>query len=139
MLEVASTDSRIGAFAVDDAYDDPRTMAQLEIQKSGLTALPYVDRLSDFGFRMINYAFRDEPPVSKRLARTAGVPKLFIQSDDHPALSNQTLQLFIKAPDPKSTLREPQSYRDMSDDDRRNYESQIVNFFLQSIPPTTTH
>ena len=138
VLEVASSDSRIAAFAVDDAYDDPRTMAQLEIQKSGLTALPYVDRLSDFGFRMVNYPFRNEPPVSKRLAKTAGVPKLFIQSDDHPALSHQTLQLFIKAPDPKSTLREPQSYRDMSDDDRRNYESQIVSFFLQSIPPTAT-
>jgi pimeloyl-ACP methyl ester carboxylesterase len=136
VLEVASTDRRIAAFAVDDAYDDPRTMARLEIQKSGLTALPYVGRLSDFGFRMLNYPFRNEPPVSSRLAGTAGVPKLFIQSDDHPALLNQTLGLFIKAPDPKATLREPQSYRDMSDDDRKNYESQIVNFFLQSIPPT---
>ncbi|HXW61831.1 MAG TPA: alpha/beta fold hydrolase [Candidatus Acidoferrales bacterium] len=139
VLEVASTDARVAAFAVDDAYDDPRTMARLEIQKSGLTALPFVDRLSDFGFRMVNYSFRNEPPVSTRLARTAGVPKLFIQSDDHPALSNQTLDLFIKAPDPKSTFREPQSYRDMSDDDRKNYESQIVSFFLQSIPPTAAH
>jgi pimeloyl-ACP methyl ester carboxylesterase len=136
VLEVASSDRRIAAFAVDDAYDDPRTMARLEIQKSGLTALPYVGRLSDFGFRMVNYPFRNEPPVSTRLAGTAGVPKLFIQSDDHPALASQTLGLFIKAPDPKATLREPQSYRDMSDDDRKNYESQIVNFFLQSIPPT---
>jgi len=135
VLEVASTDSRIAAFAVDNGYDDPRAMVKLEVQKSGLTALPYVTRLADLGFRMLNYDFRDEPPVSTRLAHTAGTPKLFIESDDRPGLANQTLQLFVKAPDPKSALREPQSYRDMSDEDRKTYESQIVNFFLQSIPP----
>jgi pimeloyl-ACP methyl ester carboxylesterase len=135
VLEVASKDPRIAAFAVDDAYDDPRAMMQMEIQKSGLTVLPYVSRLSDFGFRMLNYPYRDEPPVSTHLARTKGIPKLFVQSDDRPSLSAQTLQLFIKSPDPKSTIRETQSYRDMSDDDRKTYENQIVNFFLQNIPP----
>jgi len=135
-LEVAATDPRIAAFAVDDAYDDPRTMVRLEVQKSGLTALPFVLKLSDFGFRMMNYPFRNEPPVSTRLARTRGVPKLFVQSDDRPALSNETLQLFVKAPDPKQALRDRQSYRDMSDDDRKNYENQIVNFFLLNMPPT---
>jgi len=69
------------------------------------------------------------------MAHTAGIPKLFVQSDDRPGLANQTLQLFAKAPEPKSALRQPLSYRDMSDDDRKTYESQIVNFFLQSIPP----
>jgi len=138
-LEVAASDPRIAAFAVDDAYGDPRTMVKLEVQKSGLTALPFVLRLSDFGFRMLNYPYRDEPPVSTRLARTRGVPKLFVQSDDRPPLSNETLQLFIKAPDPKSTIRETQSYRDMSDDDRKAYESQIVNFFLVNLPPTALH
>lgn len=135
VLEVASTDPRIAAFAVDDAYDDPRSMVKLEVQKSGLTALPYVMRVSDFTFRMFDYPFRDEPPVTTRLSHTAGIPKLFVQSDDRPGLANQTLQLFVKAPDPKVALREPISYRDMSDDDRKTYESQIVNFFLQYVPP----
>jgi pimeloyl-ACP methyl ester carboxylesterase len=135
VLEVASTDPRIAAFAVDDAYDDPRSMVKLEVQKSGLTALPYVTRVSDFTFRMFDYPFRDEPPVTARLSHTAGIPKLFVQSDDRPGLASQTLQLFIKAPEPKATLREPISYRDMSDDDRKTYESQIVNFFLQNVPP----
>ena len=136
VLEVASSDPRIAAFVVDDAYDDPRAMVQLEIQKSGLTSIPYVNRMADFGFRMLNYDWRNEPPVSTRLSRTAGIPKLFIQSDDRPGLSSQTLQLFVKAPDPKTTVRERQSYREMSDDDRKNYESQVVNFFLQNMPPT---
>jgi pimeloyl-ACP methyl ester carboxylesterase len=137
-LEVAAVDPRIVALAVDDAYDDPRTMLQIEDKKSGLTVLPGVLLLSDFGFRMLNYSFRDEPPVSTRLGRTAGVPKLFIQADDRPALAAETLKLFVKAPDPKLLLRERLSYRDMSDDDRKTYESQIVNFFLQNIPPTSS-
>jgi hypothetical protein len=27
----------------------------------------------------------------------------------------------------------------MSDDDRKTYENQIVNFFLQNMPPTAVH
>jgi pimeloyl-ACP methyl ester carboxylesterase len=137
-LEVATTDPRIAAVAVDDAYDDPRTMMKIEAAKSGLTALPGVLRLTDFGFRMVNYPFRDEPPVSTRLSHTRGIPKLFVVSADRPALANETVQLFTKSPDPKQMLRELQSYRDMSDDDRKNYENQIVNFFLQGMPPAAT-
>jgi pimeloyl-ACP methyl ester carboxylesterase len=138
-LKVAETDPRIAAFAVDNAYDDPQAMLQVEVKKSGLTSLPGVLRFTDFGFRMMNYAYRNEPPVSARLGKTAGISKLFVQTDDRPALADQTLQLFVKAPDPKQTLRERQGYRDMSDDDRKSYESQIVNFFLQNIPPTSAH
>jgi pimeloyl-ACP methyl ester carboxylesterase len=138
-LEVATSDPRIVALAVDDAYDDPRTILQIEIKKSGLTVLPGVARVSDFVFRMLNYSFRNEPSVSARIGGTAGIPKLFVETDDRPALANETVKLFAKAPDPKLLLRERLSYRDMSDDDRKSYESQIVNFFLQSIPPTSGH
>ncbi|HKV06443.1 MAG TPA: alpha/beta fold hydrolase [Candidatus Acidoferrales bacterium] len=135
-LEVAASDPRIAALAVDDAYDDPRDMLNIEVKKSGLTALPETLRFSDFGFRMLNYGFRNEPPVSTRLGRTKGIPKLFILADDRPALADESMRLFLKAPDPKVMLQERMSYRDMTDDDRKTYESQIVNFFLQNIPPT---
>jgi pimeloyl-ACP methyl ester carboxylesterase len=134
-LEVAASDPRIGAVAVDDAYNDPRDMLQIEIAKSGLTALPGVRALADFGFRMMEYRFRKEPPLSTRLNQTAGIPKLFVESDDRQALADETVSLFTKAPDPKMLLRERLSYRDMSDDDRKSYESQIVNYFLQNISP----
>jgi pimeloyl-ACP methyl ester carboxylesterase len=138
-LEVATSDQRISALAVDDAYDDPMNMLQIEVKKSGLTVLPEVSRLTDFGFRMVNYPYRHQPPVSTRLNRLSGIPKLFVLSDDRPALANDTLQIFVESPDPKVMIRERQSYRDMSDDDRKTYESQIVNFFLQNIPPTAAH
>ena len=77
-LEVAASDPRIRAVAVDDVYDNPREMLQIEIAKSGLTALPGVRGLADFGFRMIEYRFRNEPPLSSRLNQTTAIPKLFI-------------------------------------------------------------
>ena len=135
-LAVAESDQRIAALVLDDAYDDPRGMLRNEVKKSGLNSLPGVLKFTDFGFRMMNYAHRDDPPLSAHIAKTQGIPKLFVQSDDRPALSDATLQLFVKAPEPKQTLRQRASYRDMSDDDRKAYENQIVNFFLQSLPPT---
>jgi hypothetical protein len=85
---------------------------------------------------MVNYSFRHEPPFSKRLGQTKGIPKLFIESDDRPALAADTLRLFVAAPEPKQMVRDRVNYRDMSDEDRKTYENQIVNFFLQNIPPT---
>jgi len=135
-LAVAESDPRIAALAVDDAYDDPRDMLRNEVKKSGLNSLPGVLKFTDFGFRMVNYAHRNDPPLSARIGKTQGTQKLFVESDDRPALSDATLQLFVKAPEPKQTLRERVSYRDMTDDDRKAYESQVVNFFLQSLPPS---
>ena len=137
-LAVAESDPRIAALAVDDAYDDPRDMLRIEVQKSGLNKLPGVLQFTDFGFRMMNYSNRNTPPLSAKIGKTHDVQKLFVQSDDRPALSQETLQLFIKAPEPKQTQRDRLSYRDMSDDDRKAYESQIVNFFLQNLSPTAS-
>ena len=101
----------------------------------GYTALPFVLKLSSFGFRWLNYEFRNDPPVTDRMHFIIA-PKLFITAEDQPALADKTLALFDAAPQPKRLLRDNQSYRDMSDDDRKNYESQIVNFFLEFIPPS---
>jgi pimeloyl-ACP methyl ester carboxylesterase len=138
-LQVAVTDHRIAAFSVDDAYNDPRDMVQIQVKNSGLTALPFVGFVSDIGFRIVESQYRNVPPVLQQLARTSGVPKLFIQSDDHPALSDDTLKLFVEAPNPKQTARDRLSYFDMPDEERKNYENRLVNFFLQSIPPSSQH
>ena len=135
-LEVASTDPQIAAFAVDSAYDSPQELLQIEVQRSGLAVLPFVSRFCSFEFRMLNYQYRQQPPVSVLFQMRRNLPKLFVESDDKAALEEETARLFAKVADPKQLLRERISYRDMSDEDRKIYESQIVNFFLQYIPPT---
>jgi pimeloyl-ACP methyl ester carboxylesterase len=136
-LEVAASDPRIAAVVVDDAWDDPRDMVQIEVKRSGLTAIPYVSRFCDWGFRLINYRYRSQQPVSLHLARTKGIPKLFIESDDRPGLADETRRIFTGAPEPKQLVRDRLSYSEMTDDDRHTYENQIVNFFLQNMPPTS--
>jgi pimeloyl-ACP methyl ester carboxylesterase len=131
-LRLATSDHRIAALAVDNAYADPRDMVQVQVNRSGLTALPGVSLFSDAGFRLLNFSFRHEPPV--RIALTQGLPKIFIESDDQPALADLLVRLFNSAPEPKQLLRFRVGYADMSDEERKNYESQIVTFFLQSLP-----
>jgi pimeloyl-ACP methyl ester carboxylesterase len=133
-LEVATSDPRIAAVAVDDAYSDPRDMVQVEVKHSGLTALPGVSAFSDIGFRLFNYSFRDQVAVSQHLDQIKGIPKLFIETEDRPELARYTVRLFNLAPEPKQLVRNRLNYSDMGDEDRKNYESQIVNFFLQSLP-----
>ena len=134
-LEVATTDPRIKAFIVDDAYSDPRNMVQDEIKKSGLTILPLVDKFSDFGFRMMNYQYKAQPPVTGQLVKTKGVPKLFFVSEDRQELAIETMDLYNRAPDPKQVVRNNVGYTVMSDDARKNYETQVVGFFMQNLPP----
>lgn len=134
-IEVAAADPRVVALAVDDAYVSPPDMLQIQARQSGLTALPFILKLTSFGFRWLNYSFRNDPPATQRLPLIVS-PKLFITAEDRPTLADQTLVLFDKSPQPKRLLRYSQGYQDMSDDDRKSYESQIVNFFLEYIPPS---
>src|SRR5713226_3704885 len=139
VLKVAGTEPRVAAFPVDDALNDPRDMVQGQMKRSGLTILPLVSSFCDWGFRLMNFQFRNEMPASLSLARTRVVPKLFIQAEDRQALAAATLQIFLRAPDPKHLERDRLSYSEMADEDRHNYENLIVNFFLQSIPPKSRH
>jgi pimeloyl-ACP methyl ester carboxylesterase len=136
-LEVATVDSRITALVVDSAYSDPREMIQIEVRRSGLSVMPFVSRTADIGFRLVNYQFRQQPPVTPSLAKLKGIPKLFIQDDDRPELTNTTTQLFVHAPDPKTLIRDHTSYAEMSDDDRHKYEDTILSFFIQNLSPTS--
>jgi pimeloyl-ACP methyl ester carboxylesterase len=136
-LEVASTDPHVTAIAVDNAYADPRDMMQIQVKHSGLNVIPLVSRFTDFGFRMANYPFRNEPSLLTHISQLRTIPKLFVVSDDQPDLAAESMKIFMAAPSPKQLQRDRVSYADMSDDDRKTYENQIVSFFLQAIPPVS--
>lgn len=133
-LAVAAQDPRIRVLVLDDVYDSPKDLLNVELNNSGLGVLPFVGRFCNFGFRMLNYKYKDQLPLSARLGATRGVPKLFIQSDQNAPLARDTATLFNLSPDPKELLEDSVSYRDMSDDDRRNYENKVANFFSQYLP-----
>jgi pimeloyl-ACP methyl ester carboxylesterase len=133
-LEAAEADPRIVAVAADSAYDDPVDLLRIQVKKTGLTALPFVMRFCEIGFRLINYQYRQDPPVSAHFGRLAGTAKLFIQSQDRTLLALSTSQLFQKAPDPKRQEVTRVSYTEMGDEDRKTYENMLVSFFLLNLP-----
>ncbi len=133
-LEVAEADPRVVAIAVDSVYDDPTDMVRLEVKQSGIGVLPLVSRLCVFGFRLVNYPYRMEPPVSAHLGRLQGTAKLFIQSQDRPLLAYSTFQIFQRSPEPRRQEIDRVSYSEMNDEDRKSYENMVTSFFLGALP-----
>ncbi len=134
-LSAAISDPRIRALILDSVYGDPRDIVRLEVDRSGLALLPLVRRFCVWGFELANRRYRREPPLADPIGRLKGTPKLFIESRDRPALASLTQNLFAGAPDPREQLEESASYSEMSAEERRTYESVIVNFFLRNLPP----
>ena len=135
-IAAASLDQRIHAIAVDSVYDDPKVFMQLHSESSSM-GLPLVARLVRFGFHALNFSSRNEPPLSAKVSRLAGVAKLFIIATENPVLAENTRQFFIGAPEPRQQfVVQKASYTTMLDDEKRQYESQVVSFFLLNLPPT---
>ncbi len=135
-LSAAGQEPRIQSVAMDSVYDQPSDFLMAELGHTGLGGLPLVRMFCLFGFRMLNYKYRNVPPARASLVRLQGVPKLFIESTDRQELDVETLRMYQIAPPPKDHLVDSMTYSEMSDEGRRKYEDRIVSFFLQNLPPT---
>ena len=136
-LEVAASDPRVAALIVDNAWDDPRDMVQIEVKRSGLAVIPYVSRFSDWGFRLMNYHFRSQQPISLHWRKRRAFQNYSFNRTIVRSLRKRLCKIFTRAPEPKQLVRDRLSYSEMTDDDRHTYENQIVNFFLQNLPPVS--
>lgn len=136
-LAVAAAEPRVRAVAVDSVYDRPPDMLRLEIERTGLASVPLVERFASIGFAWLNRSYRHEPPLSQRLSRLAGVPKLYILVNDDPVLAQSTRDLFLRSPEPREQDILPKgNYAAMLEDEKRSYENRIVSFFLLKLSPS---
>ncbi len=135
-LSAAAQEPRIRALAVGSVYDHPEMLLQIQVDRSGLGALPLVQSCTRWGFRLLHWSERDAPRLGDLIGGLTGSAKLFIRPLDEPALGEVTLQLFLKAPEPRQQeIVQKGGYVSMLDADKRAYESLIVGFFLQYLPP----
>ncbi len=134
-LSAATVDTRIRALAVDSVFDSPVEFLNVQVNRTGLAALPFLSRLCRFDFWLATFSFHNVPPLTTRLAQLRGVAKLFIVVRTRMDLAQSTLRLFASAPEPRQQLDQRESYAEMSDEERRHYEEDIVNFFLATMPP----
>jgi pimeloyl-ACP methyl ester carboxylesterase len=135
-LAAAAGDRRIRAVAVDSVYSSPRDMLKLQVERSGLAELPLMDRLCRWGFIALTVNYRKDPSIGQSLPALAGVAKLFIQSQERPALAESTLQLFLASAGVREqAVVQKSSFYTMSDEEKRAYQLQVINFFLVNLPP----
>jgi pimeloyl-ACP methyl ester carboxylesterase len=136
-LREAENDKRIRALVLDSVYDEPSQMVKVGVERNGLGGFPFMIRAAQLSFEYLNYAHREDPPLSRKLITLAGVPTLYIQALDDPELSDTTRKLFLKAPEPREQAIIPHgNFVSLNDEEKRVYENRVVSFFLVRLPAT---
>jgi pimeloyl-ACP methyl ester carboxylesterase len=136
-LREAERDRRVQALVLDSVYDEPKQMVKIGVEHEGLGGFPLMVRAAEYSFAWLNYPYRDEPPLSKKMNTLTGVPKLFIEASDEPELAEITRHMFVKAPEPREQAIIPHgNFVGLDDEDKRAYENRVVSFFLLRLPAT---
>jgi hypothetical protein len=136
-LREAENDKRVRALVLDSVFDQPKELVKVGVEHNGLGGFPFMVRAAEFSFEYLNYAHRDDPPLSTKLTALAGVPTLYIQALDDPELAESTRQMFLKAPEPREQAIIPHgNFVSLGDEDKRTYENRVVSFFLVRLPAT---
>ncbi len=138
-IAAAEADPQVRAVVADSVYNQPVDMVALQVERSGLAGLPLIERFARRGFLWLNRGYRHEPPLSQRLARLAGVSKLYISAGDDPELARSTRELFQRSPEPREqAILAKGNYAGMMDSEKRTYENRIVSFFLVNLPVSSS-
>ena len=134
-LREAENDKRMRALVLDSVYDQPSQMVKVGVERNGLGGFPLMVRSAQLSFAYLNYAHREDPPLSGKLSSLAGLPTLYIQALDDPELAEITRQMFLKAPEPREqAVIAHGNFVGLNDDEKRTYENRVVSFFLVRLP-----
>ena len=133
-LAVSENESAVDALAVDDVYSRPTQLFDVELDRL-LGGAGWSFRLiSQAEFHLLTIGLA-HPDVHSSLSDLAGKPKLFLASENAPTLEKATRQLYQDAPQPKRLVVLPHTQADVvSGPERKEYEDQILNFFLYYLP-----
>jgi len=124
----------VKALVADDAYERPTQMFDFQLDRllGGAGSLFHLLSRAEFRLFTFHSAY---PSVRSGLSKLAGKPKLFLASEDAPALKRITEDLYNNAPQPKRLLVLPRTQATLvSGPERKEYENQVLSFFLQNLP-----
>src|SRR6267154_6538799 len=136
-LREAEKDPRVRALALDSVYDYPRQMVKIGVEKTGVGGFPFMVKSAQMCFEWLNYEHKNDPPLSAKIAKMAGVPTLFIEAADDPETAAIGREMFLKAPEPREEAIIPHgNFVNLPDDEKRQYENRVVTFFLTRLQVT---
>jgi pimeloyl-ACP methyl ester carboxylesterase len=134
-LREAQRDKRVRALVLDSVYDFPAQMVRIGVEKTGVGGFPLMVKSAQTTFEWLNYAYKDDPPLSGGLKKLVDVPILFVQANDDPELGNITRNMFLKASDPREqVIIAHGNFVNLPDEEKRTYENRVVTFFLTRLP-----
>ncbi len=133
-LAVAERTPLVKAIAVDSVYERPSQFFDTQIDEALGGSSPLFRLLTKAEFRLFTWGSKPAP-LGADLSHLEKVPKLFISGRDKPTLAQITEDLYNLAPQPKKLLVLERSQSVLTSGAEKNeYESQILNFFLQNLP-----
>jgi pimeloyl-ACP methyl ester carboxylesterase len=133
-LAAGERDPSVAALALDNVYSRPTQLFDVQLDRS-LGGAGWLFRLISRAEFHLSTIGSDFPDVQSHLSSLAGKPKLFLASDDAPTLEQATRRLYEIAPQPKRLVVLPHTQADVvSGPERKEYEDQVLNFFLQNLP-----
>jgi pimeloyl-ACP methyl ester carboxylesterase len=133
-LVVATKNPMVRAIVVDSVYEEPEQMfdAQLDQLLGGPSAL--FRTLADAEFHLLNLRTK-LPPLRQDLSKLENVPKFFISGRDSPSLASISEDLYGVAPQPKKMIMlEHSETAQASGADKKEYENEVLSFYLQNLP-----
>jgi hypothetical protein len=134
-LREAENDPRVHALALDAVYDYPRQMVKIGVEKTGVGGFPFMVKSAQMCFEWMNYEHKNDPSLSAKISKMAGVPMLFIEAGDDPESASISREMFLKAPEPREEAVIPHgNFVNLPDDEKRAYENRVVTFFLTRLP-----
>jgi len=137
-LREAEKDNRVRALVLDSVYDYPKQMVKIGVEKTGVGGFPLMVKSAQTTFEWLNFAYKDDQPLSGGLKKLADVPILFIQANDDPELGGITRNMFLKASDPREqAIIAHGNFVNLPDEEKRTYENRVVTFFLTRLPVST--
>ncbi|MEE8200939.1 MAG: alpha/beta fold hydrolase [Candidatus Acidoferrales bacterium] len=139
VLNAAPRFPAVKAVAVDSVYLRPSQMLELDRNRVGLGHIPVLSSVTLLEFYFLSWFWGNPGSLLESVADTAGLPKLFITGNDAPQLAEMTRDLFASAPGPKE-LKEMSgtNMATLLEDQRRDYERLVANFFLRYLPLVET-
>ncbi|MBZ5543332.1 MAG: prolyl oligopeptidase family serine peptidase [Acidobacteriia bacterium] len=133
-LAAAEQSPLVKALVADTVFDDPRLMLESQVDELLGGSSSLFRMLPNATYRLATLR-RDKPNVRANLSKLGGIPKLFISGKDSPLLARATDSLYSEAPQPKRLLVLDHPYTALASGTvKKEYEDQVLSFFLQNLP-----
>ena len=133
-LVAAQSNPKVEALVVDTTYATPEQMFDTQIDRLLGGSSGLFRALTEAEFHLATRGTGSSSSMLADLPKLAGVRKLFISGRDDPPLAKMTEGIYRQAPPPKQLLVLEHSQAGLaSQGEKKEYEDQVLNFFLQNL------